>query len=247
MKKHEKRKAGNRRLLPAAAVALTLLLTLPVTAVAQDARDGTFGVRLSGGGSWPVGSVMENVASSNANMTQPYGGAGLIYNVSARFRAGLDYGFTMMVREQRFTQLQTVAGVDGGVAYRKLTSYYHGPALTAEYNLAELLSSGSKLSLYAGAGIGCLFDRSGDYTFSVINRTENAVQTFGISSHTDRSRAVELYVPVTLSLEYAFLPEVAVTAGCEYRIIPVRGEFAPKGMALAKIGLVFNIGGRMLE
>ena len=26
-----------------------------------------------------------------------------------------------------------------------------------------------------------------------------------------------------------------------------RGQFAPKGMAVAKLGLVFNIGGRMLQ
>ena len=247
MEKTNKRKAGNHSLLPGVVAVLMLLLAIPVNALAQDVKDGTFGGRLSGGASWPVGCVMENVASSNANMGQPYGSAGVFYNLSPAFRAGLEYSFTKMVREQRFSQLQTVAGVEGGVAYRKLISYYNGVALTAEYNFVELISSGSKLSLYAGAGFGCLFDSSADYTFSVINKTEDAKQTFGIGSHTEFSHSKDLYIPITLSLEYAFLPEVAVTAGCEYRIIPARGQFAPKGMALAKLGLVFNIGGRMLQ
>ncbi|MBR5736382.1 MAG: hypothetical protein IKX60_06300 [Bacteroidales bacterium] len=245
MDKYKKRKTGIRRLLSGAAV--LMLLALPVTLRSQGIKDGTFGLRLDGGVSMPVGSVMENVASSNLNMMQPYGRVGIIYNFSPALRAGLDYGYTRMVREQRFSQLQTVAGVDGGVAYRKLTSHFHGPALTVEYNLAELMGSEGKLALYAGAGLGCMFDRSGDYTFSVINTKQNAKQTFGIGSHTEWSSSVDLYLPLSLTLEYAFLPEVALAAGCEYRIIPVRGQYAPEGMALARLGLVFNIGGRMLK
>ena len=47
-----------------------------------------------------------------------------------------------------------------------------------------------------------------------------------------------------MSLEYAFLPQVALSVGGGYRFLPMKQDLAPKSQAYAKVGLVFNLTGK---
>ena len=146
-----------------------LLLLLPASLQAQDAREGTLGIRLDGGLSWSLGGDFANSGKNALTLIQPQGVVGLFYNFSSRFRMGLDYGYTRMIREQTNGTMNALPG--GGIAgevYRNLKNHFHAAELTGEFNL---LGEGP-LSLYLGAGAGCQFVVGNTYTIAVKNEVK---------------------------------------------------------------------------
>ena len=239
-------RAGGRLPLRALRPLLLLLLAMAPTALrAQDAfvasKTGSLGIRLDGGLSWSLGGGFANTNANALTAIQPQGTVGLFYNISPRFRAGLDYGYSRMVREQTDGTLTPLSGggVEGEV-YRDLKTNFHAAELTAEYNLL----GGDRVSLYAGTGFGCQFAAANTYTIGVKNEVKNGGtgNSIQIKAHNEGSRYVAPYVPVTLSLEYAFLPQVAVSLGGGYRFVFAgKKELSPKGQAFATLGLRFNL------
>ena len=220
---------------------LLLFLILPTALSAQGLRTGSLGIRLDGGLQWSVGSGLADAVAKGPTAIQPMGGAGVYYNIIPRLRAGLDYNYTRMVREQTNGTLSPISG--GGVAgevYKDLKTHFHGIGVTGEYNL---LPAGP-LSLYAGTGAGCLIAVGNTYSIAVSNEvkpggTGNSIR---ISAHNEGHHYAVPYIPLTLSLEFAFMPRVALSLGGGYRfILAGRQEYAPKGQAYATLGLRFNL------
>ena len=238
---------------------MALLLLLPVSGGLRaqgpyrDARTGTVGLRLGGGASWSFGSSFENVGANQINLVQPFGGAGLLVNIRPWVRIGADYSYTQMVREQLFTSLQPltgtgiIAGSTEGAAYRDFKTRFHGASLTGEFNLLEIGGKGpGRLGLWIGTGLGCLFAQGNTWTLSVSDqmRSDTWTQTVHFGGHNEPHRYNALFIPATLSLEYAFLPQVALTLGGGYRFLPGKTDLAPKSQAYAQVGLVFNLTGK---
>lgn len=238
---------------------LLLLLTTAGGLRAQDpyrdARTGTVGLRLGGGASWSFGSSFENVGANQANLIQPYAEAGLFVNIRPWVRIGADYSYTRMIREQLYTSLQPlsgagiIAGSTEGAAYRDFKTRFHGASLTGEFDLVELLGRGKgpgRLSLWLGTGVGCLLAQGNTWTLSVsdVMRSDNWTQTVHFGGNNDPHRYNSLFIPATLSLEYAFLPQVALSLGGGYRFLPGKTDLAPRHQAYAKVGLVFNLTGK---
>lgn len=225
-------------------IVLLLLFAMQTDLYAQASRTGTLGLRLDGGMLWSLGSGFENIGSGSLNEIQPVGDAGLYYNFSPRFRAGLDYSYSRIIREQLDgTQTPLTGGGSQSVVYRDLKTHFHGVALTGEYNLLGSMV-GSPLSLYAGLGAGCLFAVGNTYEIGLKNEIVsggmgNAVQVTG---HNEGHRFILPFFPLSLSLEYSFLPQVSLSLGSGYRFI-VAGEhgLSPKGQASVTLGLRFNL------
>ena len=218
-----------------------LLLLLPASLQAQDAREGTLGIRLDGGLSWSLGGDFANSVKNAPTATQPQGVAGLFYNFSSRFRLGLDYGYTRMIREQTNGTMNALpgGGVEGEV-YRNLKNHFHAAELTGEFNL---LGDGP-LSIYLGAGAGCQFVVGNTYTIAVKNEVKSGGlgNSIHVTGHNVGHKYAAPYIPVTLSLEYAFLPQVAVSVGGGYRLILAgKKEFSAKSQPFATLGLRFNL------
>lgn len=244
--------------LPLLVASLLLLLTaggLRAQSPYRDARTGTVGLRLDGGASWSFGSSFENVGANQANLIQPYGGAGLIVNIRPWVRLGADYSYTRMIREQLYTSLQPLSGtgiISGsteGAAYRDFKTRFHGASLTGEFDLVELLGRGKgsgRVGLWLGTGVGCLFSQGNIWTLSVsdVMRSDNWTQTVHFGGNNGSHRYNALFIPAALSLEYAFLPQVALSVGGGYRFLPGKQDLAPRHQAYAKVGLVFNLTGK---
>ena len=83
---------------------LLIVLALPTAVGAQSAyetvRSGSLGILLDGGLSWSLGGGFANTGGNTLTVIQPQGNVGLYYNVSPRFRAGLDYNYSRMIRSQ---------------------------------------------------------------------------------------------------------------------------------------------------
>jgi hypothetical protein len=106
---------------------LLLFLILPTALSAQGLRTGSLGIRLDGGLQWSVGSGLADAVAKGPTAIQPMGGAGVYYNIIPRLRAGVDYNYTRMVREQTNGTLTPLSG--GGVAgevYKDLKTHFHG-------------------------------------------------------------------------------------------------------------------------
>lgn len=226
---------------------LLLLLPAPGGLRAQgpyrDARTGTVGLRLDGGASWAFGSSFENVGANQINLFQPYAGAGLLVNIRPWVRIGADYSYTRMIREQLFTSLSPVTGD----VYRDFKTRFHGASLTGEFDLVEWLGQGKgpgRVGLWLGTGIGFLFSQGNTWNVSVSNEISADKQTIRVGGHNEPHDYNAPFIPVTLSLEYAFLPQVALSVGGGYRFLPGNTELAPRHQAYAKAGLVFNLTGR---
>ena len=220
---------------------LLLFLILPTALDAQSTRTGLVGIRLDGGLQWSMGSGLADAVAKGPTVTQPMGGAGVYFNVIPRLRAGVDYNYTRMVREQTNGTLSPLSG--GGVSgevYKDLKTHFHGIGVTGEYNL---LPAGP-LSLYAGTGAGCLIAVGNTYSITVTNEvkpggTGNSIR---ITAHNQGHHYAVPYIPLTLSLEFAFMPRVAVSLGGGYRfVLAGKQEYAPKGQAYATLGLRFNL------
>lgn len=222
-----------------------LMLLLPASLQAQGAflasRTGTFGIRLDGGVSCSLGGDFANTGTGSVTSVQPQGMAGLFFNFSPRFRAGLDYSYTRMVREQlngTMTPLPN-GGVEGEV-YRDLKTHFHGVEATGEYNLLGV----GPLSLYAGTGAGCLIADGNTYTIAVKNevKTGGMGNSIHVTGHNVGHRYFAPFIPVTLSLEFAFLPQVAVSVGGGYRfILAGKNEYSAKSQPFGTVGLRFNL------
>ena len=238
---------------------LVLLLLLPAAGGLRaqdpyrDARTGTVGLRLDGGASWAFGSSFENVGANQINLLQPYAGAGLLVNIKPWVRIGADYSYTRMIREQLFTSLQPLTGtgvVTGsaeGTVYRDFKTRFHGASLTGEFDLVELLGRGKgpgRVGLWLGTGLGFLFSQGNTWNVSVSNAISVDKQTIRVGGHNEAHSYNAPFIPVTLSLEYAFLPQVALSIGGGYRFVPGKTELAPRHQAYAKAGLVFNLTGK---
>ena len=218
----------------------------------KDARTGTIGLRVAGGTSWAFGSRFENIGANQMNLIQPFGEAGMFVNISPAFRLGADYSFTRMVREQLFTSLNPLLGNSllpgsvSGTLYRDFQSNFHAASLTGELDLVQLFSGGrskGKVALWLGTGVGYMFVNGSTWSLNISNimRSDNWTQTVTFGGNNEDHKYNALYVPGRLSLEYAFLPQVALSLGGEYRFLPTQNSISPRHMAIAKVGLVFNL------
>ncbi len=222
-------------------IILLLLLSIPTAIWAQ----GTLGLRLDGGVSWMQGGGIEGSSDKTMTAIQPQGGAGLFFNLSPAFRLGLDYGYTRMLREKTNSSLlpQPDGGVKGDV-YCDFKTNFHSAGLTAELNLLGLGGRKKPLSLYAGTGVAGLFAKGNSYTIGISNtiKPDKTGNTVHVTGHNEGHRYVVPCIPATLSLEYNFLPQVALRIGGGYRfILAGKQELSPRGQAYATVGLCFQL------
>ena len=223
-------------------ILILLLLTLPLGGRAS--AQGLINVRISGGISLNFGGGFDGEGANGMTAIQPETGLGVTLGVAPRFRAGMGYDYTRMVREQVNGTLQPISGnvlpgsVEGTV-YRDFKTHFHAVALTAEYNL---LPTGGFLSLYVGTGAGCLFATGNTWSLSIRNemRSDDWTNTVTVDGHNETHHYAAPFIPASLSLECRILPGTSLCLGGVYRLILSKNELAPKGQAGATLGLRLN-------
>ena len=218
-----------------------MLFLLTLTLCGQASAQGLVNVRLGGGAAWKFGSGFENIGDNEANVLQPVLGAVVSVNIMPNLRAGLNYDYSRMVREQLNGTLEPIEGnvlpgsVEGTV-YKDFKTRFHAVSATAEYNV---LPTGGLLSLYLGAGFGCLFAYGNTWALSVRNemRSDNWTSTVSVNGLNEKHSYAAPFIPASVSLECRILPRTAVCVGGQYRLVLSNNELAPKGQACATLGL----------
>lgn len=220
---------------------LTLLLAALLCGSGRASAQGLVSVRLSGGATGCFGGGFQNVGANGTNVLQPMLGAGITINIMPQFRVGLGYDYSRMVREQLNGTLEPISGdvlpgsVEGTV-YKDFITRFHAASVTAEYNV---LPSGGPLSLYLGAGFGCLFADGNTWALSVKNemRSDSWTSEISVNGQNEKLSYAAPYIPASISLEIRILPRTAVCLGGLYRQILSKNEWAPKGQVFATLGL----------
>lgn len=220
-----------------------VLLLLPLGGHVSAQAPVGMGIVLQGGPSWSLGSSFENIPAGRVNVVQPEGNAGIYVTFLQRFRAGLDFSYTRMVREQVNGTLQPM-GADGtylpgsveGTVYRDFKTHFYAAGVKAEYNL---LPSAGPFALYAGTGAGCLIGAGTTWSMSVRNemRAGEGKNIVSVKGHNELHRYVAAYIPASLSAEFTFLPQVSLCVGGTYRLVLSKEEIAPKHQVCATLGL----------
>ena len=236
------------KILSSLTVAVLLLFMAQTGLQAQPAdnttRNSSVAFRIAGGASMALGSSFDKLESVRAKEYQPLVAAGLMYNFSPLFRLGLDYSFTRMVREQTGTVVTQSDGSMEGDVYKDFKTLFHAASLTGEFNILGRKTASNGFGLYLGAGAGCLFGDGNIYTVGMKNelmqgKSGNVVHVVG---HNEGHNYIVPFIPLSLSMEIAFLPNVAVTLGGGYRfILAGKSDFAPTGQPYATLGLCINL------
>ena len=203
------------------------------------ARNESFCVRLDGGLSWAFNSAFDHQDGVRAHLTQPSVGLGIMWYHNSRTRIGLQYDYSRIVREQAGTLVQLPGGGVEGDVYKDFKAQLHALSLMGEYKLL----GNDRLSAYAGAGLGFLLGAGNNYSLGIKNEmlSGGAGNIVHVNGHNEQVLDIFPAVPLTFSLEYVFLPQVAVNVAAGYRfVLAGHDAFVPKGQLSATVGLVFH-------
>lgn len=221
-----------------------LLLVLPIggNLFAQDIKPAGVNLLIYGGTSFSLGGGFQNTGSAGINVMQPEAGVKVSMNLAGRFRAGIGAGYTSMVREQFNGTLEPITG-DGflagsceGTMYRDLKTHFCIADLIGEFGL---LKPGGPVQMFIGTGAGCLFATGNTWSLSLRNemRSDEWTNKVTINGHNEGHDYTAPFIPASLSLECRILPGTSLCLGGVYRLIISNNEFAPKGQAMASLGL----------
>ena len=206
----------------------------------RDTRSNAMSVRLEGGTSWALGSGFENIRANTINEIQPYGGVGVLRYFQPWLRAGMDYSYSSMAREQLFPSMDPS---DEGIAYREFTSSFHSVSVSAEYDVMDFRHdfASDRLCIWLGIGAGVFFAHGNIWTLSATSSIDTASgrQKVHVGANNEPDNCTSIMIPATVSMEYAVLPQLYATLGGGFRFIPAAQDPFPKGQAFAKLGLVF--------
>jgi len=216
---------------------------LPAQSRNRGVRTESFSVFVDGGPSWSFQSAFDRLEGARSNLTQPSLGLGVMWYYNSRTRIGLQYNYSRMIREQAGSLTQLPGGGVEGDVYKDLKAYLNTLSLTVGYNLLGNRVLDGKLSAYAGAGLGFLVGAGSFYSLSIKNEmlADGAGNIVKIGGHNEQVLEVAPAIPLSLSVEYAFIPQWAVSFSAGYRfVLAGRDAFVPKGQAFVAVGLAFH-------
>jgi hypothetical protein len=211
------------------------------------ARTRTHSIRTDIGLSWAFGPGFDKMGNTRANATQPYFSVGGLYNYSPQHRIGVDYSYSRMVREQTGELTALPGGSVEGDVYKDLKTQLNSLSVTGEYELLSLLDQEilcGRLALYAGTGLGFLLGTGKTYTIGIKNevKADGTGNYIHVTGHNEGHGYLRPFIPLTLSLEYAFLPRWSASLGTGYRfILAGKNPLIPKGQLYLSVGLRYHL------
>lgn len=197
---------------------------------------------------------------------------GVKYYLNPKLRAGLNLGYTKVKginNGNDATHTQTVTNnfqignyndgvltVDKIILVNRTDIHFAALDLNADYNLLDHFKNrNQRWNLWLGAGIGYLHGwyRGGITTaiseegvakgpdhFNVYNKDY-------ITTESTTKGVNTLYVPIRLSAEYDITPNWTFGAKGEYKCIPLKNDFTPKGIWSLNLSIAYNFIGKRFQ
>ena len=245
---------------------ITVVLMATVTLQAQTYNDSvrvrTWSVYMQGGISSYHGVRSELFDNSKRTMA-PDLNLGVKYNIQPWVRLGVNAGYTMLKSSGNHSLSITTTDHNFLIGDRTGTlelksdrlqnlnnTYLAGVDANADFNILEIWPKRKAqwLSLYAGAGVGYM--RGGNRNSQTWSYNERATATgdayFNGYSHSylksseDKKHFNALYIPLSLSLEFDIQRQLTLGVIGQYKCIPTKSDFSPKGIYSAGVVIRYN-------
>ena len=240
---------------------ITVVLMATVTLQAQTYNDSvrvrTWSVYMQGGISSYHGVRSELFDNSKRTMA-PDLNLGVKYNIQPWVRLGVNAGYTMLKSSGNHSLSITTTDHNFLIGDRTGTlelksdrlqnlnnTYLAGVDANADFNILEIWPKRKAqwLSLYAGAGVGYM--RGWNRNSQTWSYNERATATgdayFNGYSHSylksseDKKHFNALYIPLSLSLEFDIQRQLTLGVIGQYKCIPTKSDFSPKGLYSAGV------------
>ena len=245
---------------------ITVVLMATVTLQAQTYNDSvrvrTWSVYMQGGISSYHGVRSELFDNSKRTMA-PDLNLGVKYNIQPWVRLGVNAGYTMLKSSGNHSLSITTTDHNFLIGDRTGTlelksdrlqnlnnTYLAGEDANAGFNILEIWPKRKAqwLSLYAGAGVGYM--RGWNRNSQTWSYNERATATgdayFNGYSHSylksseDKKHFNALYIPLSLSLEFDIQRQLTLGVIGQYKCIPTKSDFSPKGIYSAGVVIRYN-------
>ena len=245
---------------------ITVVLMATVTLQAQTYNDSvrvrTWSVYMQGGISSYHGVRSELFDNSKRTMA-PDLNLGVKYNIQPWVRLGVNAGYTMLKSSGNHSLSITTTDHNFLIGDRTGTlelksdrlqnlnnTYLAGVDANADFNILEIWPKRKAqwLSLYAGAGVGYM--RGWNRNSQTWSYNERATATgdayFNGYSHSylksseDKKHFNALYIPLSLSLEFDIQRQLTLGVIGQYKCIPTKSNFSPKGIYSAGDVILYN-------
>ena len=245
---------------------ITVVLMATVTLQAQTYNDSvrvrTWSVYMQGGISSYHGVRSELFDNSKRTMA-PDLNLGVKYNIQPWVRLGVNAGYTMLKSSGNHSLSITTTDHNFLIGDRTGTlelksdrlqnlnnTYLAGVDANADFNILEIWPKRKAqwLSLYAGAGVGYM--RGWNRNSQTLSYNERATATgdayFNGYSHSylksseDKKHFNALYIPLSLSLEFDIQRQLTLGVIGQYKCIPTKSDFSPKGIYSAGVVIRYN-------
>ena len=237
-------------------------VTLQAQTYNDSVRVRTWSVYMQGGISSYHGVRSELFDNSKRTMA-PDLNLGVKYNIQPWVRLGVNAGYTMLKSSGNHSLSITTTDHNFLIGDRTGTlelksdrlqnlnnTYLAGVDANADFNILEIWPKRKAqwLSLYAGAGVGYM--RGWNRNSQTWSYNERATATgdayFNGNTHSnlksseDKKHFNALYIPLSLSLEFDIQRQLTLGVIGQYKCIPTKSDFSPKGIYSAGVVIRYN-------
>lgn len=188
---------------------------------------------------------------------------GVKYNLKPWVRLGVNAGYTMLKavnkNVQSFTTTENgflindqpgVLTITADRLQNKNNMHVLGLDANADFNILQLWPQRKAqwLNLYAGAGLGYMHGwNRNSLTWSYYKRAvaegdgyNNVYTHASMKSSGGKNQFNALYIPLSLSLEFDVMRQLTLGVIGQYKCIPTKADFSPKGIYSAGVVIRYN-------
>lgn len=237
-------------------------VTLQAQTYNDSVRTHTWSVYIQGGAGNHHGVRSELFHNSKRTIT-PDLNLGVKYNIHPRVRLGVNAGYTMLKSTDKHILSFTTTDnnyligdrpgtleVKSNRLQNRNNTHLFGVDVNADFNILSFWPKRKAqwLNLYAGAGAGYMHGRNKNSQTWAYNETaiaegdgySNLYTHAYIKSAEEKKHFNALYIPLSLSLEFDVQRQLTVGVTGQYKYIPTKADFSPKGIYSAGIVIRYN-------
>lgn len=247
-------------------LSVTAFLMIAVTLQAQTYNDSvrtrTWSVYMQGGFSGYHG-VRSELFDNSRKVLSPDFDLGVKYNIRPWVRLGANAGYTMLKATGKHILSVVTTDDNFMIDNRPGTlevksdrlqnrngAHLLGLDINADFNILQIWPKRKAqwLNLYAGAGVGYMHGwnrNSQTWSYNergtAIGDAYNHLYTHSYMKSTEGKKQFNaLYIPLSLSLEFDVLRQLTVGVIGQYKCLPTKAEFTPKGIYSAGVVVRYN-------
>ena len=258
-----------KRYILASALAVSAMAGLQAQTYNDTVRTHTWSVFAQGGLSYWRGMRGGDFYPSRRPLTPDFG-IGVNYNIKPWVRVGLKAEYTMvkstgdavrvassqkegyMVNDRSTTLTTTIDRVQNRNNMNVFMADLH-----ADFNVMDIWHNrkAQKFNLWIGTGVGYWHgwnrhSQTFSYREEAVAKGDGYNNVYNhnyLASQADKAQTNALYIPVSLAAEYDITPRWTAGIYAEGKLLPLKKDLTPKGIAMAGVRIAYNFVGKKVK